>query len=62
MIDIDLEHPEYRQRKAVWKQYRDLYSGGEQFKNGASEYLVPRQREPGDVYNERLRRAPMLDG
>ncbi len=57
MIDINLEHPEFREKKAVWKQYRDLYAGGEQFKGSASEYLVRRQREPGDVYGERLRRA-----
>ncbi|MEO8026321.1 MAG: hypothetical protein ABI823_07595 [Bryobacteraceae bacterium] len=57
MIDIDLEHPEYRVSKSTWKQYRDLYAGGEALKSRASEYLVRRQREPGDVYNERVGRA-----
>ena len=37
--------------------YRDLYAGGEQFKANAAEYLVRRQKEPGDVYGERLIRV-----
>jgi len=53
-----VEHPEYVARKATWKKYRDLYVGGEQFKVNASEYLIRRQREPGDVYAERLSRDP----
>ncbi len=57
MIDIDREHPDYAARKATWKQYRDLYAGGEQFKASASEYLVKRHREPLDVYYERLQRV-----
>ena len=57
MFDIDREHPEYIARKRVWKKYRDLYVGGEQFRNCAQEYLVRRQREPGDVYLERLNRV-----
>src|SRR5258708_878288 len=57
MVDIDLEHPEYSARKSVWKQYRDLYAGGEQFKTQAAQYLIRRQREPGDVYAERLSRV-----
>jgi hypothetical protein len=54
MVDINTEHPEYRLRKQVWRQYRDLYSGGEQLRLNAQHYLVRRQREPGDVYQERL--------
>ena len=57
MLDIDREHPHYSARKAVWKQYRDLYAGGEQFKVNAQHYLIRRQREPGDVYAERLSRV-----
>lgn len=57
MFDIDREHPEYIARKRVWKKYRDLYVGGEQFRNCAQEYLIRRQREPGDVYLERLSRV-----
>jgi hypothetical protein len=57
MIDIDLEHPEYTVLKHVWRRYRDLYIGGESLKLRATEYLVPRQREPGDVYTERLSRV-----
>jgi hypothetical protein len=57
VFDIDREHPEYTARKSVWEQYRDLYAGGEQFKNRAQNYLVRRQKEPGDVYAERLSRV-----
>jgi hypothetical protein len=52
--NINLEHPEYASRKAMWRKYRDLYVGGEQLKENASEYLTPRQKEPADVYSERL--------
>jgi len=57
LLDIDQEHPEYAARKAVWRKYRDLYAGGEQFRANASEYLIRRQREPGEVYSERLNRV-----
>ena len=57
MFDIDGEHPDYVPRKAMWKKYRDLYVGGEQFRSNAQEYLIRRQREPGDVYSERLSRV-----
>src|SRR5689334_10073164 len=57
VIDIDQEHPEYVSRKHVWRQYRDLYAGGEQLKIHAQNYLIRRQREPGDVYAERLSRV-----
>ena len=57
MFDIDREHPEYTMRKAAWRQYRHLYSGGEQLKLHAQHYLIRRQREPGDVYAERLSRV-----
>jgi len=53
-FDIDQEHPEYVVKKAAWRRYRDLYAGGEQFRVNAAEYLIPRQREPGEVYAERL--------
>lgn len=57
MFDIDQEHPAYRERKAAWKMYRDLYAGGEQLKRHAQDYLIRRQREPGDVYAERISRV-----
>ncbi len=57
MFDIDREHPEYKLRKQIWRQYRDLYAGGDQFRLHAQHYLVRRQREPGDVYQERLTRV-----
>jgi len=56
-FDINHEHPEFEIRRAMWCQYRDLYAGGEQFKASAEQYLVRRQKEPGDVYGERLSRS-----
>ena len=55
--DITHEHPEYAAKRAMWRQYRDLYAGGEQFSASADQYLVRRQKEPGDVYLERLSRS-----
>src|SRR5690242_21268200 len=57
MFEIDREHPEYIQRKGMWQCYRDLYAGGQQMKDNAGEYLTRRQKEPLDVYGERLHRA-----
>jgi hypothetical protein len=56
-FDINHEHPEFANRRAMWRQYRDLYAGGEQFRVSADIYLVRRQKEPGDVYGERLSRS-----
>lgn len=57
MNQIDREHPEYTARKEMWQTYRDLYAGGEQLKANAERYLVRRQKEPSEVYGERLRRV-----
>jgi hypothetical protein len=57
MIDINGEHPEYKLKRAMSRRYRDLYAGGEQLQNSAPEYLLPRQKEPAEVYNERLRKV-----
>jgi Domain of unknown function (DUF4055) len=57
METINREHPEYVVRRGIWKQYRDLYAGGEQLRANASLYLVRRQKEPGEVYVERLARV-----
>ena len=54
MENINREHPEYVARKAMWKQYKDLYAGGEQLRLNACDYLVRRQKEPAPVYEERL--------
>jgi hypothetical protein len=55
--NITHEHPEYAARRGMWRQYRDLYAGGAQFIASADQYLVRRQKEPGDVFIERLRRS-----
>ena len=57
MFDIDREHPEFIRQKHMWRQYRDLYAGGQQMKDNAAEYLSHRQKEPSDVYRERLARV-----
>jgi hypothetical protein len=57
MVNIDREHPEYAVRKRMWREYRDLYAGGERFRANASNYLVRRHKEPGEVYQERLTRV-----
>jgi hypothetical protein len=57
VFNIDREHPEYAARKSVWRQYQDLYVGGEQFKANAHLYLTQRQKETADVYGERLLRV-----
>ncbi len=56
-FDINQEHPEFAARRMMWGRYRDLYVGGEQFIGHADRYLVRRQKEPGDVYAERLSRS-----
>jgi hypothetical protein len=57
MVEIEQEHPEYTARKAMWRTYRDLYAGGEQFKANAAEYLVQRHKEKPGVYGDRLSRV-----
>jgi hypothetical protein len=57
MIQIDLEHPEFKRQSWMWRTYRDLYAGGHQFKLHAADYLLRRQKEPLDVYSERLHRV-----
>jgi Domain of unknown function (DUF4055) len=57
MVNINREHPEYVARKTMWKQYKDLYAGGEQLRASACDYLSRRQKEPAQVYQERLSRV-----
>ncbi|MDP9170984.1 MAG: phage portal protein, partial [Acidobacteriota bacterium] len=54
---IEQEHPEYTSRAHMWRRYRHLYAGGELFREHAAEYLVRRQKEPLEVYQERLTRV-----
>jgi hypothetical protein len=57
MIEIDREHPDFKRQKLMLQMYRDLYAGGNEFKHRAAEYLLRRQKEPLDVYAERLHRV-----
>jgi hypothetical protein len=54
---IATEHPSYRDRREMWERYRDFYVGGEQVRRNAPRYLVRRQKEPQDIYTERVSRA-----
>ncbi len=54
---LNAEHARYRDRKEMWSRYWDFYVGGEQLRRNAARYLVRRQKEPGDVYSERLTRV-----
>jgi hypothetical protein len=51
---IEQEHPDFTAKAHMWRRYRDLYAGGEQFRLNASHYLTPRQKEAPEVYRERL--------
>src|SRR5271154_6070458 len=55
--DITHEHPEYAAKRAMWRQYRDLYAGGAQFIGRADQYLVRRHKEGAEIYAERLHRT-----
>ena len=57
MIEIDQEHHDFKRQKQMWRTYRDLYAGGEQFRSHAADYLLRRQNEALDVYAERLGRV-----
>ncbi len=57
MEPISAEHPEYVAKRPIWRTFRDLYVGGEQLRGNAMYYLTRRQKEPLDVYNERLSRV-----
>jgi len=54
---IEQEHPDYTARSRMWRRYRHLYGGGEEFRHNAAEYLLRRQKEPLEVYQERLARV-----
>jgi hypothetical protein len=54
---IEQEHPDYTSKAKMWRRYRDLYAGGEQLRANAAEYLLRRQKEGEEVYQERLQRV-----
>jgi hypothetical protein len=54
---LNREHPQYRARREMWLRYHDFYVGGEQLRRHADSYLVRRQKEPMEVYQERLGRV-----
>lgn len=57
MLNLNREHPEYAARKLMWRQYQDLYAGGERLRANAALYLMRRNKEPAAVYQERLDRV-----
>jgi len=54
---LDATNPLYETNKAAWAKYADFYAGGDQLKRNASRYLARREKEPNDVYQERLSRV-----
>src|SRR5690349_23255722 len=54
---IENEHPDFVAKRHTWRRYSDLYAGGEQIRSRAAEYLIQRNKEPADVYHERLGRV-----
>jgi len=54
---LDREHPDYTAQKEMWRRYSDLYTGGEAMRINAQAYLPKRQKEPAEVYYERLARV-----
>ncbi len=54
---LDRQHPEHAAKREMWQAYQDFYTGGEQFRGRAQNYLVKRQKEPAEVYYERLSRV-----
>jgi hypothetical protein len=57
MLEIDREHPKFTHHVRTLRMYRDLYAGGFEFKLRAAHYLQQRQKEPRDIYAERLQRV-----
>ena len=58
MIELlNREHPQYHAKRGMWQRYQDFYLGGEQLRQNAGAYLVRRQKEPAEVYQERLSRV-----
>ena len=57
LLQIEREHPEYIDKARLLRTYRDLYAGGQQLRKNADRYLVRRQKEPLEVYEERLSRV-----
>lgn len=53
---IENEHPEFVAKREMWRRYSDLYAGGEQIRRRATEYLIQRNKEPAEVYYERISR------
>lgn len=57
ITDIKREHPDYVAQKPQFRRFRDLYVGGEEIRQHARDYLETRQKEPADIYQERLGRV-----
>lgn len=51
------ERPDYRDKLTVWHTARCLYYGGESMKRNAELFLARRQKEPLEVYRERIASA-----
>ena len=46
---IEQEHPDYTNKSRMWRRYRDLYAGGEQFRHiGQCRHIADRDRGSED--------------
>ncbi len=54
---LDRQHRDYTAARYTWERYNDFYVGGEQFRRRRENYLVKRQKEPAEVYFERVSRV-----
>ena len=57
MQGITGEHPEYVSRRNLLETYGDLYAGGDQLQSNIQRYLLPRQKEPFPIWQDRCSRA-----
>jgi hypothetical protein len=54
---IEQEHPEYTAKSRMWRRYRDLYAGGEQFRRACGGVSGQAAQGAPEVYQERLARV-----
>lgn len=54
---LDAQSMDYLTWKLAWSQYQAFYLGGDYIKKNAYQYLIKGQREPADIYAERVNRC-----
>ena len=54
---LNQRHEHHAKFSDAWQTYEDLYCGGEHLRAKAASYLIKRQKEPIEVYAERVARV-----